>query len=116
MSALQKKMNLRVLEELSSEPAVKKESWFTPAFWTTVATAMGNLVTVAVLVGWLDASNAADVSKAVVALVGAVEVIFVNTALVWKYISDRRDVEVEQLRTKTAYYQSVTASLQAKQS
>jgi hypothetical protein len=98
-----KKLDMRVLNELAAD-VNKDDSWFTPAFWTTVATALGNLVTVAVLVGWLDATNAADVSKAVVALVGAVQVIFVNTALVWKYVKGKQAVEVAKLQARTAYF------------
>lgn len=102
MSTTTKKLDMRVLDEIASD-VNKEESWFTPAFWTTVATALGNLVTVAVLVGWVDATNAAEISKAVVAMVGAVQVIFVNTALVWKYISGKREVEVAKLQARTAY-------------
>lgn len=102
MSTTPKKLDMRVLDEIAAD-VNKEDNWFTPAFWTTVATALGNLVTVAVLVGWVDATNAAEISKAVVAMVGAVQVIFVNTALVWKYISGKREVEVAKLQARTAY-------------
>jgi len=102
MTTKSNNLQMRVLDELTAD-VNKEESWFTPAFWTTVATALSNLITVAVLVGWVDATDAAEVSKAVVAMVGAVQVVFVNTALVWKYISGKREVEVAKLQARTAY-------------
>ncbi len=72
-------------------------NWLTPDFWTMVGSAVTNLVAVAVLIGWVNSSQAEGLSQALTALVGATEVLVLNTALVWKYLSGRAE-----LRTRVA--------------
>ena len=101
---------LRVLSAAANDSAVAAANnlnWLTPEFWTMVATAGTNLVAVAVLLGWVNTMQAEDLTKALSALVGATQVIVLNTALVWQYLRGR-----SQLRAKLvdAHYAYLTAA------
>lgn len=88
---------LRVLNAAATEDADTGNllNWLTPDFWTMVTAAATNVIAVLVLVGWIQASQVQGVTQAVTALIGATQIIVVNSALVWKYLSGR-----EQLRAK----------------
>lgn len=99
-------LEMRVMEEVVNDSSAT-DTWFTPAFWTTVATALGNLVTVAVLFGWIDSANSDSLTQAIAALVGAAQVIVVNTVLIWRYVVARKEVEVAKIQARTAYIQAM---------
>lgn len=84
-------------------------NWFSPEFLTLATTVLSNVVGVLVLVGWVDATQAADLTKAVVALVGAVQAILVNSALVWKYLSGRAEEKVKRAEMRIEYLKAVQA-------
>lgn len=99
---------LRMLNETADD----KESshlldWFTPDFWTMVGTGVSNIVAVAAVLGWVDQSSVAGMTQAVIALVGAAEVIVLNSALVWKYLSGRQEIRAQLIDAKFRYMESV---------
>ena len=67
------------------EPTTIKE-WITPEFVSLVGTVAVNLITAASVVGWLDATSAQEITKAVTAILTAVSTISVNGLIVWKYL------------------------------
>lgn len=100
------KEELRVLNELSTdEPTTPL--WLTPTFWTTAITAVTNIVTVLVLIGWLDSTQAEGVTKALAALVGAAQVIVINSVLVWKYIAGQNQLQAQKITAKYRYMEAV---------
>lgn len=82
--------------------------WSSPEFWTMVAAAVTNLATVAVVMGWLSASDAESVTKALSALIGAGQVIVVNALLVWRFISSRVQVKQSLIAARYNYMAAVT--------
>jgi len=100
---------LRVLTAAADDATagVVKESWLTPEFWTMAGAAITNLVTVAVLVGWVDRSNADALMTAVSALIGASQVIVVNTALIWKFISTRTQAKAQVAEARYRYMEAI---------
>lgn len=99
---------LRVLTAAGDEAATK-DNWLTPEFWTMAGAALTNLVTVAVLIGWVDRSNADSLMTAVSALVGASQVIVVNTALIWKFIASRTQAKTKIAEARYRYMEAVVA-------
>lgn len=102
---------MRVLGEAADDVANtgNENNWFTPEFWTMVVSAATNLVTVAVVLGWLNSTDAETLTKAIAALLGSAQVIMVNAALVWKFISARLQAKEAAL---TAKYQYMAAALE----
>lgn len=98
---------LRVLNSAADDVNVDTNNWLTPEFWATVIGAIGNLVTVAVLVGWIDYSQAETLTKAVTALVGATQIIVVNSALIWKYLSGRTTLRAQMVAARYHYMEAV---------
>lgn len=86
--------------------------WLTPEFWAMVVSAVTNIVAVATVLGWLSASDASALTQALSALIGAAQVIVVNAALVWKFISARTIVKKAAIESKYAY---MTTALQLQQ-
>lgn len=82
--------------------------WATPELATTVVTTVSNLLAVLVLVGWLSASDVETLTKAVTAMIGAGEVILVNTVLIWKFIAARTAIKQQMLSMKYQYVEAVT--------
>lgn len=84
---------MRFLDGVFSTDAAEENQvrWLTPEFWTMAATAVTNLVAVAALLGWVDQTDVEGVTKALTALVGAVQVIVVNSVLVWKFIRGKEE-------------------------
>jgi hypothetical protein len=96
---------LRVMSDAVEAQAVTEtDRWLTPDFWTMVGSGVTNLVAVAALLGWLDRSNVEGVTAALTALVGAVQVVIVNSLLVWKYLSGRAEfrARMTEIRYQTA--------------
>jgi hypothetical protein len=90
------------------------DKWLTPEFWTMALTAASNIIAVLALVGWLDHSQVETVTKAVTALIGAVEVILINGLLVWKYLSGRQEIAKQIMASRLRIREEVEyAKLQA---
>lgn len=100
---------LRVLNAAGDDAVARdvKDNWLTPEFWTMATAAITNLCTVAVLIGWVDQSNADSLMKAVSALLVASQVIVVNTALIWKFISSRTQVKVQVAQARYRYMEAI---------
>lgn len=99
---------LRVLNELVDNTAADTNAtWLTPAFWTMAATALTNLVSVAAMIGWIDSTQVETLTKALLALAGAAQVIIVNTVLVWKYISGQNKLQAQKLEARYHYLEAV---------
>jgi hypothetical protein len=100
---------MRVLTAVGDEAATgaAKDNWLSPEFWTMAGAAVTNLITVAVLVGWVDRSSADSLMTAVSALIGASQVIVVNTALIWKFISSRTQAKAQVAEARYRYMEAV---------
>lgn len=93
------------------------DKWLTPEFWTMAITAASNLIAVMALVGWLDHSQVETVTKAVTALIGASQVILVNSLLVWKYLIGRQQIRQQIMASRLRMAEDVVyARVQALQS
>jgi hypothetical protein len=100
---------MRVLNAAATDVAATDiTNWLTPEFWTMAGTALANLVAVAVMIGWVDQTQAQDITKAVSALIGATQVLVLNTVLVFKYLTQRQQIKVEAMRAKYDYVTAVT--------
>jgi hypothetical protein len=99
---------LRMLNEAVAEPKTPGIlGWFTTDFWATAVTAATNIIAVAAIIGWIDRTNVEGLNAAVVALLGAAEVIAVNAALVWKYLSGRQNERIATIRARMQYFETV---------
>jgi hypothetical protein len=114
MSAMKRGVGLPVCEELRELNTLVEDGektfvdrWMTPEFWTMVSTAGTNLLAVAVLVGWISSDNVEGLSKALTALIGATEVVVVNTVLVWKYIAGRNEIRAQMIDAKYRYMEAI---------
>lgn len=81
--------------------------WFTPEFWTMVVSAVTNLVAVGVVLGWVSAGDADTLNKSLAALLGAAQVLAVNGAIVWKYISARVAVKQSMIDARYRYMEAI---------
>jgi anti-sigma-K factor RskA len=86
---------MRVLGDAANETAGDTNHWSSPEFWTMAGAALANLSTVAVLLGWMNQSDAQDLVKALTALLGATQVIVMNSMLVWKYVAGRLQMKTQ---------------------
>jgi hypothetical protein len=100
--------DIRVLGDNFGDTAAPT-NWFSPEFLTLASTVLTNVVGALVLVGWVDASGAAELTKAIIACVGAVQVIVVNSALVWKYLSGRAAEKIKTAEMRIEYLKAVQA-------
>lgn len=103
---------LRVLTDffsgfLGSSDEAANDKWVTPELVTTATTAISNLMAVLVLLGWLSSADVETLTKAVVALVGAGEVIVVNSVLVWKFVASRLASKNRVLEMKYRYVEAL---------
>lgn len=102
---------MRVMTD-SMEPALEETSrWLTADFWTMAGTAVTNLVAVAALLGWLQQTDVEGVTKALTALVGAMQVIVVNSVMVWKYIAGRAKMRSRLLEMRFQMMAAMTAEM-----
>jgi uncharacterized membrane protein len=99
------------LRELNSSIDAEEKKmfsdWLTPEFWTMAMTVLTNLLAVGVLLGWLSSADVETLTKAITGIVGAAEVILLNSLLVWKFINDRTAVRTETLRAKYQLMEAV---------
>lgn len=101
--------DMRVLNAAAND-AVDTSSalrWLTPDFWTMVSAAATNIVAVLTLIGWIRASQVQAVTQALAALIGATQVILVNSALVWKYLSGRSEARAKMIEAQYQYLSMV---------
>lgn len=83
------------------------DKWMTPEFWTMTSLALTNILAVGVLVGWLSAEDVEQINKALTAIIGATEIIVVNSVLVWKYISGRNAIREKMIAAKYHYMETL---------
>lgn len=99
---------LRVLNSAVEDSGTSKLlNWMTPEFWTMAVGAVGNLVTVAVLLGWVSTTQAEELTKAITALLGASQVIVLNTVLIWKYLTGRQELRAQMVDARYRYMEAV---------
>lgn len=101
-SAVSVREEMRLLGEVVEAPSVL-DKWLTSEFWTMAVTAVTNLIAVAVMIGWVDGTSVEVLTKALTALLGATEVIVVNSVLVWKYLSGRETLRAKMLDARLKY-------------
>lgn len=98
---------LRVLNAAADDANVDSGSWLTPEFWTMAIGALTNLVAVAVLIGWVDQSQAETLTKAITAIIGATQIVVLNSALIWKYIAGRTEIRAQMIDARYRYMEAV---------
>lgn len=103
---------LRMLTDLfgnffGSDEQTVVNKWVTPELVTTATTAISNLLAVLVFVGWLSSADVETLTKAVTALIGASEVIVVNSVLIWKFIASRTALKSQFLNMKYQYAEAM---------
>jgi hypothetical protein len=100
---------LRVLNSAVEETPVDAGilGWFTPDFWATAVTAVGNIIAVAAILGWVDKTSVDGLTVAVTAVIGAAEVIVTNSLLIWKYLAARQEFRLRIMDKKFAYMEAV---------
>jgi hypothetical protein len=69
--------------------------------------AITNLVAVGVLIGWIDSSQAESLTKAITAIVGATQIVVLNSALIWKYLSGRTELRAQMVDARYRYMEAV---------
>lgn len=98
---------LRVLGSFADSPEIANMlNLLTPDFWATIGTAVTNLVTVAALLGWIH-PNIEGLTQAIIALVGAAEVVALNSVLIWKYLQNRQDLRTRAMEAKFRYMEAI---------
>lgn len=98
---------LRVLGSFADSPEIANMlNVLTPDFWATIGTAVTNLVTVAALLGWIH-PNTEGLTQAIIALVGAAEVVALNSVLIWKYLQNRQDLRTRTMEAKFRYMEAI---------
>ena len=94
---------VRMLETAATGP----NDWISPEFVSLAGTVAINLVTAAVIVGWMDASQAQELTKAITTIIGAVAALSVNGMIVWKYLAGKHDVQVQKIQAQLRYAEFV---------
>lgn len=97
---------LRVLNSAAGD-GTDTNTWLTPEFWTMAIGSVTNLVTVAVLIGWVDQTQAETLTKAITAIVGATQVLVLNSALIWKYLTGRTEIRAQMIDARYRYMEAV---------
>jgi hypothetical protein len=100
------KEDLRVLHN-EVEADANNNSWLSSEFWTMAVGAVANIVAVGVLLGWVDRVQADAMVQALTAVIGATQVIVVNSALIWKYIASKTELRAQMLDMRYRYMESV---------
>jgi hypothetical protein len=62
-----------------------------------------------VLVGWITQSDAETLTKALTAVVGSSQLVVINSALIWRYITSRTEVKNTAVIAKYSYMGTVAA-------
>jgi hypothetical protein len=112
VAAMTEALNALPVEEMrmleSADNAVSVQ-WITPEFLSLLATVAVNLVTAATVVGWIDATQAQELAKAVSAIIAAVSVISVNGLVVWKYLAGRNELQSQKIQAQYRYLEVVAS-------
>jgi hypothetical protein len=112
VAAMTEALNALPVEEVrmldSADNAVSGQ-WITPEFLSLLATVAVNLVTAATVVGWIDATQAQELAKAVSAIIAAVSVISVNGLVVWKYLAGRTELQSQKIQAQYRYLEVVAS-------
>lgn len=99
---------LRILNDAADDAGTAKlMTWMTPEFWSVAIGAVGNLVTVGVLLGWVSLSQAEEMTKAITAVLGASQVLVLNSVLIWKYLSGRQELRSQMVDARYRYMEAV---------
>lgn len=99
---------LRVLNSAADDVSGKEAgNWLTPEFWTAAGTVVTNLVAVAVLLGWVKATEAGALTEALTAVIGAASAIVANGLVIWKFIASRTAVKEALIDARFRYMESV---------
>lgn len=93
---------MRVLNSAANSE-VSKTEWITPELISMVSSVVVNLITAATVVGWLDATSAQEITKAVTSVIAALGTIGFNVVLVWKYLSGREALKKEIVTAQYRY-------------
>lgn len=96
---------LRVLNSAASD--VSTQDWLTPEFVSMVSTMAVNLLAAATLVGWVDATQAQELSKALTAVLAGVGTVIANAMIVWKYLASRTEVKTQQISAQFQYMEAI---------
>lgn len=83
------------------------KNWLTPEFWSMATAAVTNLIAVGVLVGWLSGTTATELTQAITAVIGATEVLVLNSLLVWKYLSGRTALKIQAMQMRVQYMETL---------
>jgi hypothetical protein len=67
-----------------------------------------NVLTVGVLLGFVNASDVQELSKSLTGIITATEVVVVNALLVWKYLSGRQQLRSQMLASRYRMIEAVT--------
>lgn len=97
---------LRVLNTAAADNSAKQD-WITPEFISMVSVVVVNLLTAATLVGWVDATQAQEISKAATALITGLGTVVANALIVWKYLAGRAEVKSQQIDAQFRYMESI---------
>jgi len=112
VAAMTEALNALPVEEVrmldSADNAVSGQ-WITPEFLSLLTTVAVNLVTAATAVGWIDATQAQELAKAVSAIIAAVSVISVNGLIVWKYLAGRTELQSQKIQAQYRYLEVVAS-------
>jgi hypothetical protein len=99
--------DFKFITDLFSREENDAAKWVTPESVTTVTTVVSNFLAVLVLVGWLTSADVETLTKAVAAIVGASEVIVVNSVLIWKFVASRTALKTKLMTMKYQYVEAV---------
>lgn len=94
---------VRLMESATAE----KTEWTSNEFISLAGTVAVNLITAATVVGWVDATQAQELTKAVTAIAAAVSVISVNGLVMWKYLGGKQEVQVQKIVAQYRYAEVV---------
>jgi hypothetical protein len=94
---------VRMLDTAAGE----SKDWTSTEFVSLAGTVAVNLITAATVVGWVDATQAQELTKAVTTMITAVGVIVVNGLIVWKYLAGKQEVQVQKIQAQLRYAEFV---------
>lgn len=98
---------LRVLNAAADDANIEPANWLTPEFWAMAVGSVTNLIAVAALIGWIDSSQVETLTKAITAVLGATQIIVINSALIWKFIAGRTQVRAQMIDARYRYMSAV---------
>ena len=100
--------DMRVLNNAVAGDLSTSDSWVTHEFWAMAAGSVANIVAVLVLMGWVGRTQADGLVTAVTAIIGATELIVVNSSLIWKYLTTKAAVKAQMIESRYRYMEYVT--------